>query len=76
MVGRQGADVAGGNVAVQVPDRKRDQATKWLGDEKDGTAAKALKATADFQLSQKQVEKTLGDYGVAINPAYAQAAAK
>ena len=30
----------------------------------------------DFQLSQKQVEKTLPDYGVAINPSYAQAAAK
>ncbi|MCC6193220.1 MAG: taurine ABC transporter substrate-binding protein [Burkholderiales bacterium] len=51
-----------------------EQATKWLG--KDGVASKALKATADFQLSQKQVEKTLPDYGVAVNPAYAAAAAK
>ena len=51
-----------------------EQATKWLG--KDGVATKALKATADFQLSQKQVEKTLPDYGVAVNPSYAQAAAK
>jgi taurine transport system substrate-binding protein len=51
-----------------------EQASKWLA--KDGVAAKALKATADFQLSQKQVEKTLPDYSVAVNPAYAAAAAK
>jgi hypothetical protein len=29
-----------------------------------------------FQLSQKQVEKTLPDYSVAVNPSYAAEAAK
>ena len=33
-------------------------------------------ATAEFQLSQKQIEKTLPDYSVAVNPSYAAEAAK
>lgn len=53
-----------------------EQATKWLGGGKDSVAAKALAATAQFQLSQKQIEKVLPDYSVAVNPAYVQEAAK
>ena len=54
----------------------KDQATKWLGGGKDSLAAKAFAATAEFQLSQKQIEKTLPDYSVAVNPSYAADAAK
>lgn len=54
----------------------KEQATKWLGGGKDSLAAKALAATAAFQLSQKQIEKALPDYSVAVNPSYAQAVAK
>ena len=71
--GAKPEDVPAGMALYKFPPAS-EQATKWLG--KDGMASKALKATADFQLSQKQVEKTLPDYGVAVNPAYAQAAAK
>ncbi len=53
-----------------------EQASKWLGGGKDSTAAKALAATAEFQLSQKQIEKTLPDYSVAVNPSYVQDALK
>jgi taurine transport system substrate-binding protein len=53
-----------------------EQTGKWLGGGKDSIAAKALAATAEFQLSQKQIEKTLPDYSVAVNPTYAQDAAK
>nr|MBP8297476.1 ABC transporter substrate-binding protein [Burkholderiales bacterium] len=49
---------------------------KWLGGGKDGVAAKALAATAAFQLTQKQIEKTLPDYSVAVNASYAQEAGK
>jgi taurine transport system substrate-binding protein len=49
---------------------------KWLGGGKDGVAAKALAATAAFQLTQKQIEKTLPDYSVAVNSSYAAEAAK
>jgi len=54
----------------------QEQTTKWLGGGKDSVAAKALAATATFQLSQKQVEKTLPDYSVVVNPSYAQEASK
>jgi taurine transport system substrate-binding protein len=52
----------------------KDQAGKWLGGGKNSVAAKALAATAEFQLSQKQIEKTLPDYSVVVNPAYVQEA--
>ena len=54
----------------------QEQATKWLGGGKDSIAAKALAATADFQLSQKQIEKKLPDYSTAVNPSYVQEAMK
>ena len=53
-----------------------EQNGKWLGGGKDSIAAKALAATAQFQLSQKQIEKTLPDYSVAVTPEYVQAAMK
>jgi len=53
----------------------QEQATKWLGG-KDSIAAKALAATADFQLSQKQIEKKLPDYSISVNPSYVQEAMK
>jgi taurine transport system substrate-binding protein len=71
--GAKPEDVPAGMALYKFPTAS-EQATKWLG--KDGMASKALKATADFQLSQKQVEKTLPDYGVAVNPSFAAAAAK
>lgn len=54
----------------------QEQSTKWLGGGKNSVAAKALAATAEFQLSQKQIEKTLPDYSVAVNPTYVQDAMK
>ena len=53
-----------------------EQASKWLGGGKNSVAAKALASTAEFQLSQKQIEKVLPDYSVAVNPEYALAASK
>jgi taurine transport system substrate-binding protein len=53
-----------------------EQNTRWLGGGPNGVAAKALKATAEFELSQKQIEKVLPDYSVAVNPTYVQEAMK
>jgi taurine transport system substrate-binding protein len=64
-----------GSIALYAFPSAKDQATKWLGG-KDSIAAKALAATADFQLSQKQIEKKLPDYSVAVNPSYVQEAMK
>jgi len=54
----------------------QEQASKWLGGGANSIAAKALAATTDFQLSQKQIEKKLPDYAVAVNPSYVQEAMK
>jgi taurine transport system substrate-binding protein len=54
----------------------KDQASKWLGGGKGSIAAKALAATAEFQLSQKQIEKVLPDYSAVVNASYAADAAK
>lgn len=73
--GAKPEDVPAGMALYRFPSLS-EQSTKWLGGGKDSVAAKALAATATFQLSQKQVEKTLPDYSVAVNPTYAQDAAK
>ncbi len=54
----------------------KDQASSWLGGGKGSIAAKALAATAEFQLSQKQIEKALPDYSAVVNASYAVEAAK
>jgi taurine transport system substrate-binding protein len=73
--GAKPEDVPAGMALYRFP-TLQEQTTKWLGGGKDSVAAKALAATATFQLSQKQVEKTLPDYSVVVNPSYAQDAAK
>jgi taurine transport system substrate-binding protein len=73
--GAKPEDVPGSMSLYKFP-TAQEQATKWLGGGKDSMAAKALAATADFQLSQKQIEKKLPDYSVVVNPAYAAEAAK
>ena len=73
--GAKPEDVPAGMALYRFP-TLQEQTTKWLGGGKDSVAAKALAATATFQLSQKQVEKTLPDYSVVVNPSYAQEASK
>jgi taurine transport system substrate-binding protein len=73
--GAKPEDVPAGMALYRFP-TLQEQTTTWLGGGKDSVAAKALAATATFQLSQKQVEKTLPDYSVVVNPSYAQEASK
>ncbi len=73
--GAKQEDVAASMSLYAFPTAK-EQASKWLGGGKDSIAAKALAATADFQLSQKQIEKKLPDYSTAVNPSYVQEAMK
>jgi taurine transport system substrate-binding protein len=65
-----------GSISLYAFPTAQEQASKWLGGGANSIAAKALAATADFQLSQKQIEKKLADYSVAVNPEFAAAAAK
>jgi taurine transport system substrate-binding protein len=53
-----------------------EQNSKWLGGGKDSIAAKALAATAQFQMSQKQIEKTLPDYAAVVTDQYVKDAMK
>jgi len=72
--GAKPEDVPAGMALYRFP-TLAEQNSKWLGG-KDSLAAKALAATAQFQLSQKQIEKTLPDYSTAVNASYVQAAMK
>ncbi len=54
----------------------KEQAASWLGGGKASIASKALAATAEFQLSQKQIEKSLSDYSTAVNASYVTEVAK
>ena len=73
--GAKPEDVPAGMALYRFP-TLGEQMSKWLGGGKSSVAAKALEATADFQLSQKQIEKKLPDYSVAVNPTYVQEASK
>src|SRR5438105_1904379 len=73
--GAKAEDVPAGMALYGFP-TLAEQNSKWLGGGKGSLAAKALAATADFQLSQKQIEKMLPDYSVAVNPSYVQEAMK
>ncbi len=73
--GAKPEDVPSSIALYQFPTAK-EQASKWLGGGANSVAAKALAATAAFQLSQKQIEKTLPDYSVVVNPSYVVEAVK
>ena len=73
--GAKAEDVPAGMVLYRFP-TLAEQNGKWLGGGKDSLAAKALAATAQFQLSQKQIEKTLPDYSVAITDRFVKDAMK
>lgn len=73
--GSKPEDVAAAIALYKFPSAK-EQATTWLGGGKGSIAAKALAATAEFQLSQKQIEKTLPDYSAVVNASYVAEVAK
>ena len=73
--GSKPEDVPAAIALYKFPSAK-EQATRWLGGGKAAIAAKALAATAEFQLSQKQIEKTLSDYSAVVNASYAAEVAK
>ncbi|HEY2819358.1 MAG TPA: taurine ABC transporter substrate-binding protein [Casimicrobiaceae bacterium] len=73
--GAKPEDVPEGMALYQFPTLAQ-QNSKWLGGGQNSIAAKALKATAEFQKSQNQIEKTLPDYSVAVTDAYVNDAMK
>jgi taurine transport system substrate-binding protein len=73
--GAKAEDVPEGMALYGFPSLK-DQAGAWLTGGKDSLAAKALAATAEFQKAQKQIENTIPDYSIAVDPSYVQEALK
>lgn len=58
----------------QFPLAGEQASNSWLGGGKEGTAAKALAATAEFLKAQKKVSTVLPDYSVGINASFVEAA--
>src|SRR5690242_16306511 len=73
--GAKAEDVPAGMALYHFP-TMAEQNSKWLGGGKNSIAAKALEATSKFELSQKQIEKTLPDYSVAVSDQYVKDAMK
>ena len=57
------------------PSAEQQATTAWLGG-KDGGAAKALKATADFLAEQKRIDAAAADYNRFVTAKYVEAALK
>ena len=73
--GAKPEDVPAGMALYRFP-TLAEQNSKWLGGGKDSIAAKALEATAKFQLAQKQIEKALPDYSAVVTAQYVKDAMK
>ena len=73
--GAKAEDVPNGMALYRFP-TLAEQNSKWLGGGKNSIAAKALEATAKFELSQKQIEKTLPDYSAVVTDQYVKDAMK
>ncbi len=74
--GAKPADVPAGMALYAFPTIEQQVSAKWLGGGKEGVAVKALAATAAFKMSQKEIDKVLPDYSIAVNPSYAMDAMK
>ncbi|MDD2160267.1 MULTISPECIES: taurine ABC transporter substrate-binding protein [Pseudomonas] len=72
--GGKAAEVPEVLALYEFPLAAEQSSATWLGGGKDGGAAKALAATAEFLKEQKKVPAVLPDYSVAINASFVEAA--
>jgi taurine transport system substrate-binding protein len=66
LVGGNPEDVPVVLALYDFPTLEQQASDRWLGGGKDGGAARALKATSEFLLEQKKIEKLLPDYGATV----------
>lgn len=76
LVGGKAQDDAEALKLLVYPTVQEQNSAEWLGGGKDGGALRALTKSAEFLKSQKQIDKVLPDYGIAITAKYVQQAAK
>ncbi len=75
-IGGEAKDAADAIKLYAYPSAEQQASPAWLGGGKDGGAAKALKATADFLKEQKRIDAVAGDYSAFVTARYVEAAAK
>lgn len=73
-IGGTPADAAGALHLYAFPSSEQQATAQWLGGGKDGGAAKALKATAEFLKAQKRIDTVPADYSAFVAPRYLEAA--
>jgi len=75
-IGGEPKEIAEALKLYAYPSAEQQASAAWLGGGKDGGAARALKATADFLLEQKRIDAVAADYSRYVTPKYADAALK
>jgi len=76
LVGGEPKDVPAVLASYIFPTPAQQVSCNWLGCGKDGGAARALKATAEFLKTEKKIPAVLPDYSVYVNPGWVQSAIK
>ena len=74
--GAKPEDVPGGIALYAFPTACRSRRRSGWAAARTASPRRRSRRPRQFQLSQKQIEKTLPDYSVAVNPSYAADAAK
>lgn len=75
LTGGNPADVPAALALYDFPTLEEQISCAWLGCGEEGSAARALRFTAEFLKAEKKIGALQPDYGKFVNPNYAQAAA-
>lgn len=73
-IGAEATTVPGVLALYDFPELEEQASSTWLGGEKTGGAAQALRFTAEFLHQQGNIPAVLDDYSSHVNPSFAQAA--
>ena len=76
LVGGNPEDVPGVLASYVFPSLEDQVSCDWLGCGKQGGAARALQATAEFLKTEKKIPAALSDYSQFVNPKWAELALK
>jgi taurine transport system substrate-binding protein len=76
LVGGNPEDVPGVLASYVFPSLEEQVSCDWMGCGKQGGAARALQATAEFLKTEKKIPAALSDYSQFVNPKWAELALK
>lgn len=76
LVGGEPKEVAEAVQLYRFPTAGEQASSAWLGGGKDGGAAKALKATAEFLKANRSIDSMAADYGRFVTSKFAEAAGR